>query len=153
MKIRLITLSVLFLSLAYLAFLIRDLHFLSIPKSNPKETIYLSLEMKRREVERAIDLLKEDKTEEAIIFLKDERLSNNVFAKFYLGLIYFETGKEKEGLELIAGAIREEQVLYDGYYPDNVRRILNKISEKITGREEFKNYRHLIDSKLKGGCG
>lgn len=109
--------------------------------------------MKRREVEKAIDMLKEDRTEEAIIFLKDERLSDNVFAKFYLGLILFETGKEKEGLELIAKSIKEEPVLYDGYYPDNVRRILNIVSDKIIGRDEFREYRHLIESKLKGGCG
>lgn len=153
MKIKVIILSVLFASFFYLLFLIKDLASLSIPKINPKETIYLSLEMKRREVEKAIDMLKEDRTEEAIIFLKDERLSDNVFAKFYLGLILFETGKEKEGLELIAKSIKEEPVLYDGYYPDNVRRILNIVSDKIIGRDEFREYRHLIESKLKGGCG
>lgn len=153
MKIKNIILVIIFVSFFYLIFLIRELHLLNIPKINPRESMYLNLEMKRREIEKVIDLLKEDKTEEAIIFLKDERLSNNVFAKFYLGLIFFETGREKEGLQLIAESIKEEPILYDGYYPDNVRRILNIIKEKLANKHEFRDYRHLIESKLKGGCG
>ncbi len=153
MKVKLIILITFILSSAYLGLLIKELYSTSIPKEDPRETIYLKLEMKRKEVVRAIELLKEDKTEEAIIFLKDERLSNNMFAIFYLGLVNFETGKEKEGLELMARAIKEEPSLYDGNYPNNIRRILDIVSEKIIAKEELRDFRHLFESKLKGGCG
>ena len=126
---------------------------LSISKNDPREAKYLSMELKKRAVEPAINMLKEDKVEEAIIFLKDERLEDNVFASFYLGLVYFDTGKEKEGLQLISKSIKEEATLYDGNYPDNVRRILKIIVDKISGKDELREFRHLIDSKLKGGCG
>ncbi len=152
-KIKLILILVIFASAVMNIYYLYELKSLPVPKNDPREAKYLSMELKKRAVEPAINMLREDKVEEAIIFLKDERLEDNVFAHFYLGLVYFETKKEKEGLQLIAKAIKEEPTLYDGNYPDNVRRILKIIVDKIHGRDELREFRHLIDSKLKGGCG
>lgn len=138
---------------ALIGYYLFELRRMPILKPDPREERYLSLELKKKGVMPALDMLREDKIEEAIIFLKDERLKNNIFARFYLGLVYFETGKEKEGLALISSALKEEPALYDKNYPDNMIKMLKIISDKIATKDELRDYRHIIDSKLKGGCG
>lgn len=146
------------LILIILSILLSNYYFFEIfkepvKKQNPNETKYLSLEIKKKAVLPAIKMIEEGKNEEAIIFLRDENIKDNIFTLFYLGLVYFESGNEKDGLKLMTEAIKEEPTLYDKKYPNNVRKILEIVSDKIVGKDDLRNFRHLIDSKLKGGCG
>lgn len=126
-----------------------------IPKNNEneKEVEYISFEFKRSKVEEVIKLVDEKKYDEAFIILNRFKKENNPFVQFYTGYVLFMLGKKEDGLKEIKNAIQNSPTLYDMHYKNNLRHLMEKILVEIKHLDNFKAYRHFIESKLKGGCG
>lgn len=117
-----------------------------------RESEYIAFEIKRSKIEPAIKLIEENKYDEALIVLERYK-ENNQFLSFYKGFVLYKIGKKIEGLNLIKLSLQSSPVLYDTKYKNNIRFYLENILEEIRKEENLKNFRHLIESKLKGGCG
>lgn len=124
----------------------------AIIDNDNKEIQYIAFEIKRSKVETAIKLIEDKKFDEALIILERFK-ENNPFLYFYRGLALYNLGKRTEGLNLIKLAIQSAPILYDQKYKNNVRPHLENILNQIKKEENLKSYRHLFESKLKGGCG
>lgn len=124
-----------------------------LPAQDQKEKEYLNMELKRGQINDAIKYFKENRLEEALLFLNQSSQENNPFGLYLKGHILFKMGRKKEGLDLIKEAIKKSPVLYDTNYPHNIRKALEEMLPEIIKDEKLNDFRHFLESKLKGGCG
>lgn len=117
-----------------------------------KELEYIAFEIKRSKIESAINLVEEKKYDEALIVMERYK-ENNPFLSFYKGLVLYNMDKKIEGLQLIKLALQNSPILYDMKYKNNIRSHLENILNDLKKQKNLKDYRHFIESKLKGGCG
>lgn len=118
-----------------------------------REKEYLSMEIKRNQINHALRYVKEKQYEEAVMILDQIGVKNNVWAMYLKGYVFYKMNKTKEGLSLITDALQASNILYDVHYPNNIRSDLEEILFFISKDETLNQYRHFIESKLKGGCG
>ncbi|MCX7770632.1 MAG: hypothetical protein N2202_06065 [Proteobacteria bacterium] len=151
-KIDFIIYSIIIICLSLVIFYAYQTDYRETAKEDDKEIEYISSEIKRSKIEPAIKLIEENKYDEALIVLERYK-DTNPFLLFYKGLALYGINKKNEGLNLIKLALQSSPVLYDIKYKNNVRHHMESILKQISSDRDLKNYRHFIESKLKGGCG
>ncbi len=145
---------IMFLCLSGVVLYSYDLYKKPVIREDPKEKDYIAMEIKYSKIEKLVHLIENEQYDEAYIaFERYPDDEQNPFITFYKGFLYYKAGKKEEGLEKIKKAIQTAPVLYDEKYPRNVRKMLEKILNEINKIDNFKYYRHFLESKLKGGCG
>lgn len=136
--------------LLYYGYQIYNTHFMS---EDLREKEYLSMEIKRNQINHALRYVNEKQYEEAVMILDQIGVENNVWAKYLKGYVFYKMNRTNEGLTLISDALKTSNILYDAHYPNNVRADLKEILSFISKDVSLNQYRHFIESKLKGGCG
>lgn len=138
------------LSLFYYAY---QLYNTPIKVDDSREKEYINMEIKREQIKHALRYAKERQYEEAVIILNQINLEHNPYGLYLKGRIFYKIGKKEEGLSLIKDALQRSHTLYDLHYPNNIRNELEEIVADSVKMGRFQDYRHFIESKLKGGCG
>ncbi len=152
-KTDLVNLFIFFMALIGTSYYAYQFYVTPINAEDPREKEYLSMEIKRNQLNHAVRYTKEKQYEEALLILEQNGINDNPYGIFLKGYILFNIGKKEEGLLLIKNAIQSSKVLYDPGYPNNVRSDLEEVLSNISKDTKLKEYRHFIESKLKGGCG
>lgn len=152
-KIDFINLFILVVALCGLFYYGYQFYRLPIKAEDPRGKEYLSMELKRNQLNHAIRYIKEKQYEEALLILEQSGVNENPYGLYLKGYVFYKIGKKTEGLDLIKEALQRSNVLYDLHYPNNVRTELEELMEEVAKDDRLKEYKHFIESKLKGGCG